>query len=96
MFAEDASAFFADFGVDCVAPTGRAFRALFDAPGQVVTVGGVLVQTESYSVLMTSTDVALGQVIGGCQITVSGTAYRVREVLPEDDGVFMRANLSKL
>ena len=92
MFAEDLGAFLADFGVQCTAGSA-SFLGIFDQPASVVGLGHGDVVSAEYSVVIKGTDAAALK--SGNTITVGGTAFKVREKLPEGDGAFVRLTLSK-
>lgn len=92
MFAEDLSAFMADFGVPCTAGSA-SFLGIFDQPASVIGLGHAEVVSAEYSLVAQATDVAA--VKSGNTVMVNGTAFKVREKLPEGDGAFVRLTLSK-
>lgn len=90
MFAEDLSAFIADFGVTATFGALTA-QVILDMPDQSIL--GDLQLTTDYSMTFVSTD--LSGLKHGSAITVDGAAYTVREVSRLDDGRFLKAALKK-
>jgi hypothetical protein len=87
---EDLDTFLADFGVTCTSGATTA-KGLLDMPSQVISDGMVL--TTDYTLRAKSSD--FGSLVRGDSITVSGTAYTVRETMLLDDGVFVEIALQK-
>lgn len=94
MFAENLDVFLADFGVTCVAG-GQNFLGLLDQPGEVLGLGQTEAVSIAYVLTVKTSAAATANLRGGSTVTVGGTAYTVRERLPEDDGAFTRFTLRK-
>ena len=88
--AEDLDAFLADFGVPC-AKGATNFTAIFDAPGDVISLGGLHHTNTGYSITYKTSAVTLAN---ADSIIVNGVTFRVRETLLEDDASFSKAHLS--
>lgn len=93
MFAENPDVFLQDFGVVCVSG-GQTFRGLLDTPDETLNMGGVNVVSTMYVLTVKGSDVTLAGIASGVGVTVSGRAYVVRDVLQQDDGVFVHLTLS--
>jgi hypothetical protein len=79
-FAEDLTAFFADFSVP--ATLGAAsFAVIFDA----AYIDALGISTNQPAAVCKSTDVAACSL--GTAININGTAYTVREVKPDGTGL---------
>ncbi len=87
---EDLAAFFADFGVQASA-NGMTACVLLDMPGQSL-LGDMQISTD-YAITYASAD--LPGLKHGSSITVSGSAYTVREITLQDDGQISRASLKR-
>lgn len=91
-FAEDTSAFLADFGLPCVAGS-TSFRGVLNQPDELLNLQRVHVHSRQYELVYRSADVDLARVQA---LTVDGQAYTVREAPRQvDDGVFCKVLLSK-
>jgi len=82
--------FLADFGLEATAGSASG-KVLFDQPDNAAF--GDLVQTTDYTATLRVADFPALAV--GNSITISGTAYVVREVVRIEDGAFARATLAK-
>lgn len=98
MIDENLGIFLKDFGVAC-SSGATPFVAIVDAPGQMLTMGGVQVQTDDYSLVMQTSDVQAAGLVQGVAVNVlAGThagAYVVRDPLMLEDGAFSVVTLSK-
>jgi hypothetical protein len=88
MMTEDLSPMFADFGVTAVHGATSA-QVLLDMP-TASDLGGYALEGE-YSITLPAA--SLPGLAMGETVTVSGTAYRVREVYLLDDGALKRVML---
>lgn len=93
MFAENPDVFLQDFGVVCVSG-GKTFRGLLDTPDETLNMGGVNVVSTMYVLTAKAADVTLAGISSGAGLTVGGRAHVVRDVLQQDDGVFVHLTLS--
>ena len=94
-FAGLSDLFVADFGAPC-SKGGRVFRAIFDAPDELVSLGSTGQISTDYSLLVKTSD-ALSLSIGtGDALTVNGVNYRAREQMQIDDGAFTRVMLTRI
>lgn len=82
--------FLVDFGLNAVSGSASG-KVLFDQPDN--TAFGDLVQTTEYTATFRVADFPV--LVAGNTITISGTAYAVREVVRIEDGAFARATLAK-
>ena len=82
--------FLADFGMDASSGSSTG-KVLFDQPDN--TAFGDMVQTTEYTATLRVIDFPV--LVAGNTLTISGTAYVVREVVHLEDGAFARATLSK-
>lgn len=94
MFAENLDVFLGDFGVTCLAG-GQTFLGLLDQPGEVLGLGQTEAVSIAYVLTVKTSAATAANLRGGSTVTVNGTAYTVRERLPEDDGAFTRFTLRK-
>jgi hypothetical protein len=90
-FVENLSVFFEDFGVTVVAGALTTL-AIFDMPDENVL--GDRVQSTEYTIVFPTG--ALGTLEYGSAVTVSGVAYKVRQVHQIEDGALQRATLEAL
>lgn len=89
---ENLDPFLADFGVDVTTSGGATFKAIFDAPDEIIA-GGMVLST-GYKIVGKSSDVS--GLVNGSQVTISSASYLVREVRQVDDGSFSEVFLSKV
>lgn len=94
---EDLSILFADFGIPAIwVPSyGGAQKTglvILDQGGSA-TLGGMAISTE-YAITFRSSD--FDGLEHGEEITVGGRAYRVREVMPQQDGALSTASLARI
>lgn len=88
--------FLDDFGADCIGPGGASFKGIFDAPGDNLTVGEVLITDTTPTLLVRSVDLQALGLVKGSRIAVDGKPFFCKDFKPEDDGAFTRINLSDL
>ena len=79
-----------DFGVTCTSG-GTTAKGILEQPDQILA-GDMIISTE-YELTAKTSD--FGSLVSGDTITVDGTAFTVRDVKKENDGVFCRLSLSK-
>ena len=91
MFTEVTDTFLADFGVPVTAGSVSDL-GIYDAPGALVGDGRSI--SMDYSVLVKTEK--FGDLKRADAITVNSINYKVRENIPEDDGVFTRITLQKI
>ena len=92
-FTEDATTqnvYLDDFGVSCTSG-GTTAKGILEQPDQILA-GDMIISTE-YELTAKTSD--FGSLVSGNTITVDGTAFTVRDVRKENDGVFCRLSLSK-
>ena len=92
-FTEDATTqnvYLNDFGLTCISGSTTA-KGILEQPDQILA-GDVIISTE-YELTAKTSD--FGSLVSGNTITVDGTAFTVRDVRKENDGVFCRLSLSK-
>jgi hypothetical protein len=88
MISENLDTFLSDFGVPVIAGSVSGLGIL-DMPGTVIG-DGLSISTERTVLVKAS---LFGSLIRNADITVNATAYKVRQVLPEDDASFVRITL---
>lgn len=88
MFPEVTSLFLADFGVPATFGSAIA-QVILDAPGEDV-LGSRAIST-AYRMTFATAD--LPGLVYGSTIVVDGATYKVKDVMPIDDGVFSTASL---
>lgn len=92
-FTEDATTqnvYLNDFGVSCTSG-GTTANGILEQPDQILA-GDMIISTE-YELTAKTSD--FGSLVSSDTITVDGTAFTVRDVRKENDGVFCRLSLSK-
>jgi len=92
-FTEDATTqnvYLDDFGVSCTSG-GTTAKGILEQPDQILA-GDMIISTE-YELTAKTSD--FGSLVSSDTITVNGTAFTVRDVRKENDGVFCRLSLSK-
>tara|TARA_B100001741_G_C16506566_1_gene577431 strand:+ start:1135 stop:1422 length:288 start_codon:yes stop_codon:yes gene_type:complete len=92
-FTEDATTqnvYLDDFGVSCTSG-GTTANGILEQPDQILA-GDMIISTE-YELTAKTSD--FGSLVSSDTITVDGTAFTVRDVRKENDGVFCRLSLSK-
>lgn len=92
-FTEDATTqnvYLDDFGVSCTSG-GTTAKGILEQPDQILA-GDMIISTE-YELTAKTSD--FGSLVSSDTITVDGTAFTVRDVRKENDGVFCRLSLSK-
>lgn len=94
MFTENPDVFLRDFGVPCVA-NSVSFTGIFDTPDETLNMVGVNVLSTMYALTCKTTASQAAALATGSAITVNGTAFVIRDVMLEDDGVFTKLSLSK-
>ena len=92
-FVDVPDVYLREFGVPCVA-AARNFLGIFDRPDDVMNMGGVNVVSTMYTLVVKTSEAAAAVIVSGSAITVNGTAYIVRDVLAQDDGLFTQLTLS--
>lgn len=90
MFVEDLAPFFADFGLLAVS-AGQSAKVLFEMPGEEIFSG--MQQSTEYAITYRSTD--LPGLAAGSSTTVDGVDYTVRQIIPQDDGKLIKAQLRR-
>lgn len=94
MLTEVLDIFLRDFGVTCVA-NGFTFTGILDTPDQTMNMAGVNVMSTMYTVLCKTSDVTAAAITSGTSLTASAIAFRVRDVVLQDDGAFSQLTLSR-
>ena len=94
MFTEDLSIFFADFGVPCTFGA-YAFTGILDTPDEALSMGGVNVLSTMYQLRCPRADVIASGMASDSIISVSGQAYKVRDIMRSDDGAISSMSLTK-
>ncbi|MEY8688329.1 MAG: hypothetical protein AB9M53_00435 [Leptothrix sp. (in: b-proteobacteria)] len=94
MFSENLDVFLKDFGLPCTA-AGRSFTGILDQPDETMSMAGVNVLSTMYLCTVKTSDAQASALVTGAAITVNGTAFVIRDVMLDDDGVFTRLTLSK-
>ena len=92
-FTEDATTqnvYLNDFGVSCTSG-GTTGLGILEQPDQILA-GYMIISTE-YELTAKTSD--FGSLVSGSSITVDSTAFTVRDVRKENDGVFCRLSLTK-
>jgi len=92
-FTEDATTqnvYLNDFGVSCTSG-GTTGLGILEQPDQILA-GDMIISTE-YELTAKTSD--FGSLVSGSSITVDSTAFTVRDVRKENDGVFCRLSLTK-
>ena len=92
-FTEDATTqnvYLNDFGVSCTSG-GTTALGILEQPDQILA-GDMIISTE-YELTAKTSD--FGSLVSGSSITVDSTAFTVRDVRKENDGVFCRLSLTK-
>ena len=92
-FTEDATTqnvYLDDFGVSCTSG-GTTGLGILEQPDQILA-GDMIISTE-YELTAKTSD--FGSLVSGSSITVDSTAFTVRDVRKENDGVFCRLSLTK-
>jgi hypothetical protein len=92
-FADLPDVYLKDFGVPCLSGA-YAFLGIFDKPDETMNMAGVNVESTMYTLLVKTSDVAAGAIVGGGAITVAGTPYAIRDIFMQDDGLFSQLTLS--
>lgn len=101
---ENLDVFMADFAVTCTVVGFPSFLGIFDMPGELIGVGHGDVVSDAYTLQVKTADARAVSLASGSVVTLSGdrmppglngTAFTVRERLPEDDGAFTRFTLRK-
>ena len=92
-FTEDATTqnvYLNDFGVSCTSG-GTTGLGILEQPDQILA-GDMIISTE-YELTAKTSD--YGSLVSCSSITVDSTAFTVRDVRKENDGVFCRLSLTK-
>lgn len=94
MFAENPDVFLRDFGVPCSA-NGQTFTGILDTPDETLNMAGVNMLSTMYTLTVKTSAATAAALASGTAITVNASAFVVRDVMLEDDGVFTKLTLSK-
>ena len=87
--------FLADHGVPCSVGVRPSFLGLYDAPGEMVSVGGRDVNSTMHAVTVKSSDIIAEGIAYNVAIVVKGMSFKARETIPLDDGAFTQILLTK-